>query len=381
MLARILAILGLVAAACGPGGGPIAVPPLPPSPTGPATATPVPRDPAIADEPVQTGLQAPWDLAFAPDGRMFVTERPGRVLVFESGAPNARRLGEFTVPDVRAVNESGLMGIALDPAFAQNGFLYVCASRTVGQEWLNEVLRLRATGNALATDRVLLGGMRANRIHDGCALRFGPDGKLWVSMGEAGSGPLAQDPRSLNGKILRINADGSVPDDNPVMPGAGTRSAVYTMGNRNSQGLAFEPGSGRVFEVEHGANVHDEINLLEAGANYGWPTAEGPDPERRFKDPLWSSGPSTIAPSGATFLAGQQWGTWSGSLVVATLKEMDLRRFAVDGTTVTPAEVLLDRKYGRLRTPVLGPDGALYITTSNGQGDRIIRVTATQPSG
>lgn len=374
--------LALVAAACGPGGGPIAVPPVSPSQTAPATATAVPRDPVLADEVVQSGLQVPWDLAFAPDGRMFVTERPGRVVIFESGKANAPRLGELTVPAVRQVSESGLMGIALDPSFASTGLVYVCASRDVNGEWLNQVLRLRATGNTLAFDGVVLGeGMRANRIHNGCTLRFGPDGKLWISMGEAGNGPLAQDPSSLNGKVLRISADGSVPDDNPVMPGAGGRTAIYTMGNRNPQGLAFQPGSGRAFEVEHGANTHDEINLLEPGANYGWPTASGPDPERRFKDPLWSSGGSTIATSGATFVTGPAWGTWSGSLMVANLKEMDLRRFTVDGTIVTPAEILLDRKYGRLRTPVLGPDGALYVTTSNGQGDRIIRITATQPPG
>jgi glucose/arabinose dehydrogenase len=223
--------------------------------------------------------------------------------------------------------------------------------------------------------------MRAAVAHDGCTLRFGPDGKLWVSMGESTIARLAQDPNSLNGKILRVNADGSIPGDNPVMPGASGRTAVYTMGNRNSQGLAFQPGTDRIFEVEHGQDVHDEINLVAPGANYGWPTVEGPDPQRRFTDPLWSSGSFTIATSGATFVTGQSWGTWAGSLFVATLKEMDLRRFAVDGTRVTAAEVLLDRKYGRLRTPVLGPDGALYVTTSNGSGDRIIRITATQPPG
>lgn len=376
-----LLVIALLAAACGPGAGPIAVPASSPTPTAVPTATAVPRDPVIADQVVQSGLQVPWDLAFAPDGRMFITERLGRVVIFESGAPNAPRLGELTVPDVRQVSESGLMGIALDPEFDRTGLLYVCASRDVNGQWLNQVLRLRATGNTLAFDGVVLGeGMRADRIHDGCTVRFGPDGKLWISMGEAGSGPLAQDASSLNGKMLRINADGSIPQDNPVMPGASGRSAVYTMGNRNPQGLAFQPGSGRAFEVEHGANTHDEINLLEPGANYGWPTASGPDPQGRFKAPLWSSGASTIATSGATFITGEMWGTWGGSLMVATLKEMDLRRFAVDGTTVTPAEVLLDRKYGRLRTPVLGPDGALYVTTSNGQGDRIIRITATQPT-
>jgi glucose/arabinose dehydrogenase len=383
MRAAVLAVILVVA--CGPGPDPIAVPPTPVGATAtptaiPATPTPVPRAPVLADEVVQAGLEVPWDLAFAPDGRMFVTERPGRVRIFASGVPNAARLGELTIPDVRAQGEAGLMGIALDPDFATNGLVYVCASRTVNGEWRNQVLRLRATGNTLALDGVVIGeGMRANPIHDGCTLRFGPDRKLWISMGESGNGPLAQVADGLNGKILRVNTDGSVPGDNPVIQGA-ARSAVYTWGHRNPQGLAFEPGTGRVFEVEHGANTHDEINLLEAGVNYGWPTAAGPDSERRFRDPLWSSGGITLATSGATFVTGQNWGTWSGSLLVATLKESDLRRFIVEGTTVTPAEVLFDRKYGRLRTPVLGPDGALYVTTSNGTGDRIIRITATQPA-
>lgn len=360
-----------------------------PSPRGPTpaptpiptpTPSPVPKPPVLTDIPVQTGLRVPWDLAFAPDGRMFVTERVGNVLVFESGAPNARRLATFSLTDMRAQGESGLMGIALDPDFARNGHLYVCASRTDEGEWRNQVIRLRASGNELVFDGyVIRSGMRAAVAHDGCTLRFGPDGKLWVSMGESTIPRLAQDPASLNGKILRVNADGSVPPDNPVLPGRSGPSPVYSWGHRNPQGLAFQPETGRVFEIEHGADVHDEINLLAPGANYGWPNVEGPDAQRRYTDPLWSSGRSTIATSGGTFVAGQGWGTWSGSLFVATLKETDLRRFTVEGTTVTAAEVLLDRKYGRLRTPVLGPDGALYVTTSNGSGDRIIRITASQP--
>ena len=349
----------------------------PPSPT----PTPVPRRPILADAVVQSGLVFPWDVAFAPDGRMFLTERPGNVLVFESGAPGARRLGHYSLPDVRAQGESGLMGIALDPDFATNGALYVCASRTDQGAWVNQVLRLKATGNEVAFDGyVIRTGMRAAAAHDGCTLRFGPDGKLWVSMGESTLANLAQDPASLNGKILRVNTDGSIPSDNPVLPGRSAPSAIWTWGHRNPQGLAFQPGTGFVFEVEHGADTHDEINLLERGANYGWPRVEGPAGQAQYRDPLWSSGNVTIANSGATFVSGAMWGTWSGSLFTSQLKEMDLRRYAVDGTKVTAAEILLDRRYGRLRAAVLGPDGALYLTTSNGPGDRVIRVTASQPT-
>jgi len=361
-------------------GAPAASPTRAPTPTPSPTPTPVPKVPAITDSPVQIGLRVPWDLAFAPDGRMFVTERIGNVLIFESGATNARRIGHFSLPDVRAQGESGLMGIALDPDFARTGLLYVCASRIDQGEWRNQVLRLRATGNEIALDGfVIRTGMRAAVAHDGCTLRFGPDRKLWVSMGESTIGRLAQDVTSLNGKILRLNTDGSIPPDNPVLPGRSEPSAIWSYGHRNPQGITFQPGAGAVFEVEHGEDIEDEINVLEKGANYGWPIVEGPDPSKRFKDPVWSSGPATIANSGATFVTGAMWGTWSGSLFIAQLKEADLRRYVVEGTTVTPAEILLNGKYGRLRSPVLGPDGALYVTTSNGSGDRIVRVVATQP--
>lgn len=378
-----LAVLALLVVACT---SPSAVAPTArPSPTAavttaPATPTPVARAPVVSDAPVQSGLRAPWDIAFAPDGRMFVTERPGTLIVFESGAPNARRLATYAVPDVRAQGEAGLMGIALDPDFARTGHVYVCASRSVGAEFLNQILRLRATGNEVALDRVIVAtGMRAANIHDGCALRFGPDGKLWASMGDAAQSALAQDVTSLNGKILRVNGDGTVPADNPVLPGTSAPSLIWSHGHRNPQGIAFQPGTGTPFAVEHGATTHDEINILEKGANYGWPRAEGPDPQKRYKDPIWSSGSSTIATSGATFVSGAAWGSWSGSLFVAQLKESDLRRFTIEGGVAVQREILLDGKYGRLRTPVQGPDGALYVTTSAGSGDRIVRIAPTQP--
>ena len=354
----------------------------PPASTPSSTNTPdTSFTPRLADTVVQSGLSIPWDLAFAPDGRMFVTERVGTIIVFESGAPNARRLSSTPVPQMRALGEAGLMGIALDPAFATNSLLYVCASRTDEGEWRNQVLRYRAAGNTLTFDRyVIRAGMGAATIHDGCRLRFGADGKLWVTMGENGNAKLAQDPNALNGKVLRVETDGAVPADNPVLPGAARRTVAYTMGNRNPQGLAVQPGTGAMFEVEHGASTHDEINLLQPGKNYGWPTQQGPGGAAKgFTDPLWSSGAATLATSGGIFVSGPQWGAWSGSLFVCTLKEQDLRRFAVTGTTVAPAEILFDQKYGRLRTPVLGPDGALYLTTSQGSGDRIIRVTAARP--
>lgn len=341
---------------------------------------PAARGPLLTDTVVQSGLSVPWDLAFAPDGRMFVTERMGNIIIFESGKPNAKRVGSARVSDVKAMGEAGLMGIAIDPDFSQNGFVFVCASRTDGGEWRNQILRYKASGNTLGFDGyVVRNGMRAGTIHNGCRLLFGPDGKLWATMGETGVGRLAQDPNALNGKVLRIQRDGSVPADNPILTGAASRTAAYTMGNRNPQGLAFQPSSGVLFEIDQGATTNDEINVVAAGKNYGWPDQEGTGGAAKgFTNPIWSSGNATYATSGAAFVDGPEWGTWSGSLFVATLKEQDLRRFQVDGTAVVPKEVLYDQKYGRLRSVTVGPDAALYVTTSNGSGDRIVRI-APQP--
>jgi glucose/arabinose dehydrogenase len=355
-------LLGILLAACAGG-----------SSTG-AVATP--GGLVLVDTVIQSGLSVPWDIAFAPDGRMFMTERSGDIVMFASAKANAKRVTSMRVPDIHAMGEAGLMGIALDPQFAANGFLYVCASRTEGGDWRNQVLRYRAGPDSLSFDGdVIRDGPQAASIHDGCRLAFGPDGKLWATMGENGNGRFAQDPNSLNGKILRMNGDGTVPLDNPILPGAIARTYAYSMGHRNPQGLAFQPSSGVVFEIEHGATTNDEINILSPGKNYGWPDQEGPGGMARgFTDPTWTSGAVTFATSGATFVTGDQWGAWSGSLFVATLKEQDLRRFAVNGTSVVAKEVLFDQRYGRLRSVVQGPDGALYLTTSNGSGDRIIRI-------
>jgi glucose/arabinose dehydrogenase len=336
--------------------------------------------PRLTATVVRTGLEVPWDLAFAPDGRMFVTERVGNILIYASAAPGAAQLANvFPVPNINAQGEAGLMGIELDPSFATNSLLYVCVSVTDGGQWLNQVLRYRMNGNTPVFDGyVIRSGMRANSNHDGCRIRFGPDGELWVTMGDAGNLANAQNPNVLNGKVLRVNGDGSIPADNPIMPGAAARTAVYTMGNRNPQGLTFEPGTGRAIEVEHGDDTHDEINILRAGANYGYPVCRGPCGDPRFVDPAWSSGNVTLATSGADFARGVQWGAYNGSLFVGQLKESDLRRFTLAGATATQREIFFDETYGRIRTVRQGPDGSLYLTTSNGSADRVIRITPTQ---
>ena len=331
-------------------------------------------------EVVQEGLDHPWDIAFADDGRMLVTERIGRVLVYSSGSPNAELLSTTTIPDVRAELESGLMGIAI-----HDDAVFVCASRDPGDVWRIELLRstLAADGSLAPFEVVPIGEMTGAPRHQGCAVEVDADDHVWLTVGDANlpaGQNRAQDPDRLNGKVLRLNLDGSVPTDNPFA------SAVYSLGHRNPQGLAFG-SDGTAWAVEHGTDENDEINHLQPGGNYGYPCFTGADapgpipdgcgPASDYLPPAWASGSPTLATSGAAFLSGSgTWRDWEGDLVVSTLKEQDLRRFSVrvDGG-VDVEETLLNGQFGRLRAVVIGPDSALYVSTSNGTDDRILRVT------
>lgn len=356
-----------------------------------------PLDHAVAAPPVPTttvvqgGLVVPWDVAFTPDGSMLVTERPGRIRVYASGAPGAALLSTEVIPDVRAEHESGANGLAVDVDFATNRFVYVCASRdadgpTGPAAWVNEILRYRLSAERMLTERtVIFTGARADYQHNGCPVEMDVGGHLWVGVGDGRIPSLAQDPMSPNGKILRMTRDGGVPDDNPIMPGAEARTHVYSMGHRNPQGIAFEPGTGWVYAAEHGPGQDDEINLIAPGANYGWPCYTGAEapylpagcgPASAYASPAWASGAPTIASSALAFLSHPMWGDWTGSAVVAQLKEQDLRRFVGSngGQIMTQADLFLDREYGRLRASVQAPDGALYVTTSNGSNDMVLRL-------
>jgi glucose/arabinose dehydrogenase len=348
--------------------------------------------PILVARVVQSGLVNPWDVAFLPGGQMLVTERPGRLRVYASGSPGAALLRTSTVSGVHAEGEAGLMGLAVDPAFGTNRRLYVCASRDDGGAWRNQILRYRLGADWRITFEayVVRNGAAANTIHDGCALQFGPDGKLWATIGDAGNASRAQVRTSLNGKVLRMNRDGTAPSDNPILPGARYRSIVYSMGHRNPQGIAFQPGTGRAYAVEHGPDRDDEINWIRPGRNYGWPCytgfnhpyqTTGCGPASSYTQPAWASGAPTLATSGATFVAGASWGAWAGSFFVSTLKEQDLRRFQPDtaGTAFAPRSTLYNGIWGRLRACVLGPSARLYLTSSNGSNDKIIRIVASQP--
>jgi glucose/arabinose dehydrogenase len=278
------------------------------------------------------------------------------------------------------------MGMAVDHAFAINRFIYVCASRTYQGQWLNQVIRYRVgAGWHLDFNKYIIRlGMRANTIHNGCAVEEGPDQKLWITMGDGGIAMRAQNPNLLNGKVLRVNRDGSIPGDNPIWPGRSTPNRVWTIGHRNAQGIAFHPENGRVYVVEHGPEKDDEINWIRRGRNYGWPCVTGRNHpyvscsgSASFTMPAWSSEGPTLATSGGVFVDGAVWESWNDDLFVCTLKQEDLRRFSVNsaGQPVAPHNVFYNTRWGRLRAAVLGPFNKLYITTSNGANDKVIRIT------
>ena len=327
-------------------------------------------------EVVVNNLEIPWSLAFAPDGRLFVTERPGRVRIVDLAGRSSQLA--LTLDDVFAEGEAGLLGLVLDPSFASNRLLYVYyTARTAGGA-VNRVVRYRDSGNGLGERVVLLDNIPANTIHDGGRLRFGPDGLLYITAGDASNSGLAQDVASLAGKILRINPDGTTPRDNPFS------SPVYSYGHRNPQGIDWHSTSGDLWEVEHGNIGNDEINVIDAGVNYGWPRIEGSQTMPAMRSPVTFYNPA-IAPSGISFYRGQRFPQFANNLFVATLRGTHLLRVRLDPAAprrIASQERLLDGQFGRIRDVASPADGYLYFSTNNRDGrgtpgaddDRIARL-------
>jgi glucose/arabinose dehydrogenase len=333
---------------------------------------------------VADGLEHPWSLAFLPDGGVLITERPGRLKLLRSGSTTTIT----GLPVVEASGQGGLLDVALHPRYGENGLIYLSYATRIGSGRGTAIARGRLAGSQLLDVqeifRMRSGGTTTR--HFGSRMVFAADGTLLFTIGDRGQMARAQDPRDHAGKTLRIADDGSIPADNPFVGRNDALPEIYTYGNRNAQGMAVHPDTGRIWQHEHGPRGGDEVNVLQAGANYGWPeitygidysgakvgsgtTKEG------MEQPLVYWVPS-IAPSGMTFYNGAEFPEWQGNLFVGALAGQHLRRLVLSGDEVIAQEVLLQRSLGRIRDVRQGPDGRLWLLTDerNGKIYRLERV-------
>lgn len=327
---------------------------------------------------VVEGLVHPWSVAFLPDGDMLVTERPGRLRIVRDG----RLLPDPVagVPAVAASGQGGLFDAVPHPDFAANRLLYLTYAGPGSGGASTEVARGRLEdGRLVAVQTIFVATPKlGSRVHFGGRLAFGPDGMLYLTSGERGEKPSAQNLADHRGAVIRLGDDGRIPPDNPFVERAGALPELFSYGHRNPQGMAVQPGSGLIWTHEHGARGGDEINVLLAGANYGWPLVThgvdydgSPISDRRtapgITPPLHHWSPS-IAPSGMAFYDGDLFPNWRGDLFVGALAGRHLVRLDVDGDRVTGEERLLTDLGARIRDVRMGPDGRLYLLTDAGDG-------------
>lgn len=348
--------------------------------------------PALHVQVVADGLALPWDLAFTPDGTILFTERPGNMKVRRTNGVVDTVVADFD--DLFVNSETGLLGLTLDPDFASNRTFYTCQGHTGPEiQVIGWTLAPDYSSATRTIDPLVAGIPVTSGRHGGCRLRFDARGNLFVATGDAAASANPQSLTSLGGKVLRVDPQtGEGVADNPFAASANANTRrIFSYGHRNLQGLDRRPGTNQMWTVEHGPSRDDEINRIVAGGNYGWDPGPGYNENvpmtdlNRFPDAIrarWSTGSPTLAMSGGYWVSGRSWGPLNGTLAVASLKNSTLRffDFATNGNFLA-SEVgqELSGTYGRLRTPIQGPDGSLYVTTSNGSNDKILKVTPTGP--
>ena len=320
------------------------------------------------------GLNNPWEIVFGPDGEIYFTERDGRIWkIGESGEVKVIQ----TFPKSGSI-EGGTLGLALHPEFEKNKKIYVYQTNLELDFFQNKVFSFRVDNNTLTEKQIIIDDIPGAPWHDGGRIKFGPDGKLYITTGDAINPGWSQDLSSLAGKILRINPDGTIPDDNPF-----DSSPVFSYGHRNPQGIAWSQ-DGMLVSSEHGPSGemgtgHDEINVILKGKNYGWPKVVGDSFDETFVNPILHSGQTTWAPSGMVFYDSDKIPNLNGKYLVGALRGQHLMvvDVAQDGSLISE-EKMFEGEFGRIRTAQISPDGILYLLTANGDNDKIIRISEVQ---
>lgn len=335
--------------------------------------------PADSIRLVKQNLEHVWEMEWGPDNHIWFTERPGRISKMDPLTGNI--VFTTSIAEVVSSGEGGLLGMSLHPDFLTNGFLYVVYNYSSSGSYREKVMRFTFSNNSLSNPLPIIENIAASSIHNGSRIRVLNDGtgiKLYFTTGDASNTSNAQDINSRNGKVLRLNPDGSVPADNPF---AG--NPTWSFGHRNPQGLIYV--NNKWYSSEHGPNIEDEVNIIEKGRNYGWPNVNGPcdGGELSFcsannvKEPIWSSGGSTIAVCGIAYYNNDRIPQWKNSILMATLKDQSLRqlKLSTDGNSITGTAMFYKNEFGRLRDVCVSPAGRVYICTSNGVNDKIIEIS------
>ena len=330
----------------------------------------------LRDSVIVSNLNFPWEILWGPDNQIWMTERGGRISRVNPATGTVTPL--LTISEVVSNNEGGLLGMVLHPDFATTPQLFVVYDYNSGSNYREKVVRYTYNGTTLVNPVTLLDNIAASSIHNGSRLVITPDLKLFITTGDASNQSLPQNTAAVNGKVLRINLDGSIPTDNPV---AG--NPYWSFGHRNPQGLVY--ANNKLYSSEHGPNNDDEINIIEKGRNYGWPNVEGfcdNGGEQSFcsannvRQPLKNWTP-TAAVSGLDYYNNDLIPQWKNSLLVAALKNSRLYQMKLDDTfsSIVQTNEYFTNDYGRMRDICISPDGKVYICTSNGGNDKIIEVT------